>query len=184
MATQTKPVTYDDYRTLPDDGNQYQIIEGELNMSPSPNSLHQVILGKLFTLTNDYVEKNNLGTMILAPLDVVLSMTDVVQPDLMYISSGREDIIAENNIVEAPDLVVEILSPATKTMDRTNKKSLYQRYGAKEYWIVDPLAQTIEQFILQEEKFELNDSLNSSEVLTSSAIEGFTLPVGKVFPSQ
>lgn len=184
MAAQTKPVTYDDYRSLPDDGNQYQIIGGKLIMAPSPTAIHQLILGKLFTLANDYVEKNNLGTMILAPLDVILSMRDVVQPDLMYISRGREDIIAENNVVDAPDWVVEILSPATRTTDRTTKKKLYQRYGVGEYWIVDPIEKTIAQFILQKYTFELVGKFNSTQTLTSSALEGFSLPVGKVFPTQ
>src|SRR5699024_5399029 len=181
MATQTRPVTYDDYRILPDDGNQYQISGGELIMAASPTMIHQLILGRLFTLTNDYVEKHDLGTIILPPADVVLSMTNVVQPDLMYISHEREDIIAENNVVEAPDLVVEILSPATRTMDQTSKKNLYQRYGAGEYWIVDPNEKAIVQFILQEEIFELIDKFNSSQTLASSVLEGFSLPVGKVF---
>lgn len=184
MATRTKPVTYDDYRTLPDDGNQYQIIEGQLIMAPSPTAIHQLILGRLFTLANGYVEKNNLGTIILAPLDVVLSMRDVVQPDLMYISRERADIIAENNVVEAPDLVVEILSPATRTTDRTSKKELYQRYGVREYWIVDPTRKTIEQFILQGQTFELNGTFEASQSITSSTVKGLTMPIGTVFPNQ
>jgi len=184
MATKTKLLTYDDYRTLPDDGNQYQIIGGELIMSPSPTMIHQIISRNLFRVVDHYVSEKKLGEVLYSPADVVLSMRDVVQPDLMYISSNRLDIIAENNIVEAPDLVVEILSEATRTTDRTSKKTLYQRYGVREYWIVDPVSQAIHQFTLLEDTFDLNDTFNSSQTLTSPTLEGFKLAVGKVFPNR
>jgi|SRR5690625_42846 len=184
MAIQTKPVTYDDYRNLPDDGKRYEIIGGKLFMSPSSTSYHQIISSNLFKVLEPYVSERNLGRVLYAPLDVVLSMRDVVQPDLMYISSDRLDIIAENNIVEAPDLVVEILSEATKTVDRTSKKNLYQRYGVREYWIVNSLGGAIEQFILQEQTLELNGTFEPPQTLASSALEGFTLPTDKVFSSQ
>lgn len=108
-------------------------------------------------------------------------MRDVVQPDLMYISARRADIIAENNVVEAPDLVFEILSEESKTIDRTSKKALYEQNGAREYWIVDPQEQTIDQLILREGTFELAGTFDSSQSLTSPAFEGFTLPIDKVF---
>ncbi len=184
MATQTKLLTYDDYRSLPDDGNQYQIIGGRLIMAPSPTMIHQIISRNLFYALNQYVSEKNLGEVLYAPADVVLSMRDVVQPDLMFISAGRADIIAENNVVEAPDLVVEILSEATKTTDRTTKKSLYEQNGVGEYWIVDPLAQTIEQFILREGTLELKDTFDGSQTLTSPTLEGFKLAVGTVFPNR
>jgi Uma2 family endonuclease len=184
MATQTKLLTYDDYRTLPNDGKQYEIIEGELLMSPPPTYLHQVISRNLFKVLDQYVSKNKLGEILYAPFDVVLSMRNVVQPDLMYISSERLDIIAENNVVEAPDLVVEILSEATAGIDRIRKKMLYEKYAANEYWIVDPTKRAIEQFILREQALELNGTFDASQSFLSSAIRGFTMPAGKMFPSQ
>lgn len=95
MATQSKLVTYDDYVTLPDDGNRYEIIGGELLMTPSPTSLHQRISFKLSNSLGNYVGKNDLGYIFYAPMDVVLSFTDVVQPDLMFISKQRSEIISE-----------------------------------------------------------------------------------------
>ncbi|HLR32912.1 MAG TPA: Uma2 family endonuclease [Fodinibius sp.] len=184
MATQSKLLTYDDYRRLPDDVNQYQLIGGQLFMIPSPTYFHQVISRNLFKALDQYVSEKNVGEILYAPFDVVLSMRDVVQPDLMFISRAREDIIAENNVVEAPDLVVEILSDATQTTDRTSKKSLYEKYGTGEYWIVDPTAQTIEQFILREGVLKLKDHLTSSQILASSVIKGFSLPVETVFPNR
>ena len=184
MATQTKPLTYDDYRRLPDDGNQYQLIGGQLIMSPSPTYSHQIISSNLFYALKQYVSEKKVGEILYAPFDVVLSMRDVVQPDLMFISAERADTIAENNVVEAPDLVIEILSEATKTIDRTSKKILYEQNGVREYWIVDPIGQTIEQFILREGVFELNDTFNGSQTLTSPTLEGFSLAVGAVFPNR
>lgn len=184
MITQTKLLTYDDYRTLPDDGNQYELIGGELLMSPSPSSYHQIISSNLFKILESHVSERNLGRVLYAPLDVVLSMRDVVQPDLMYVSSDRADIIAENNVVEVPDLVIEILSEATKTSDQVRKKNLYETYGAGEYWIVDPGEKTIDQFILQGEAFRLSGTFGSSQQLTSPVIDGLTLPVGQVFVNR
>jgi len=181
MATQSKLLTYDDYRNLPNDGNQYQLIKGRLIMSPSPTYFHQIISGNLFRILDPYVYDNKLGKILYAPFDVVLSMRDVVQPDLMYISGRRTDIIAENNVVEAPDLVIEILSEATKTTDRISKKTLYEQNGVREYWVIDPQKETIDQLILRKGTFELAGTSDSSQSLTSPALGGFTLPVDKVF---
>jgi Uma2 family endonuclease len=176
MTIQTNPLTYDDYRTLPNDGKQYEIIGGGLLMSPLPTYSHQVISRNLFKLLDQYISENKLGEIIYAPFDVV-------QPDLMYISRERADIIAENNVVEAPELVVEILSPATRTTDRTSKKALYQ-HGVREYWMVDSTEKTIDQLILKEDTFELNGKLNSSQILTSPTLKGFRIAVGPVFPNR
>ena len=184
MTTQTKLLTYDDYRNLPDDGNQYQLIGGQLIMSPSPTYFHQVISLNLSSALNRYVSENKLGKIIYAPFDVVLSMRDVVQPDLMFIRAERSDIIAEKNVVEAPDLVIEILSEATKTIDRTSKKILYEQNEVREYWIVDPQEETIDQFILREGAFELAGTFDSSQSFTSPALEGFTLSIDKVFTDR
>lgn len=181
MAPQTKSLTYDDYRTLPDDGKQYELIGGELLMSPSPTYFHQVISRNLFKVLDQHVAENKLGEILYAPFDVVLSMRDVVQPDLMYVSRERADIIAENNVVEVPDVVIEILSEATETSDRIRKKTLYETYGASAYWIVDPGDKTIDQFILQGETFRLNGTFGPSQQLTSPVIEGLTVPVEHVF---
>lgn len=183
MATQTKLITYDDYRTLPNDGNQYEVIGGELIMAPSPKTIHQRILRKLLARLNDYVEKSNAGEVFCAPMDVVLSMKDIVQPDLFYVSNERSDIISENNIIEAPDLVIEIISESTKTLDQTRKKTLYEKYGVKEYWLVYPDNEKVEKFILQGETLVLEDELIQAETLNSKTIERFSLQLSEIFTS-
>jgi Uma2 family endonuclease len=185
MTLQTTPVTYDDYRTLPDDGQRYEIIGGELLMSPGATFYHQIIVGNLFRELDNYVHKRKLGNIVLAPFDVVLSMTDVVQPDILYIAKDRSHIISQGkNIIAAPDLVVEVLSESTKTVDRTRKKSLYEKHGVLEYWIVDPSEESVSQLVLDGESFRPADIMGKSQTLISSVIEGLSIPIEKVFLKQ
>jgi|AntRauTorckE6833_2_1112554.scaffolds.fasta_scaffold85826_1 Uma2 family endonuclease len=183
MAAKTTLVTYDDYQNLPDDGKRYEIIGGELFMTPAPSTLHQRILRKLLVKLDIYIEEHGLGEVFSAPTDVILSMTDVVEPDLLFISKKQLKIITKKNIVETPNLVMEILSKNTAAVDRNQKKALYERYGVKEYWIVNPEEKQIEQYVLQDESFALNAQLGASEKLTSKVIEGFSLYLPDVFAS-
>jgi Uma2 family endonuclease len=183
MFPQTQPITYDDYRTLPDDGNRYEIIGGELFMT-SPITQHQRISQRIERALDNYIQEHKLGEYFHAPMDVVLSMRDVVQPDIFYISNQRTHIISQKNVVEAPDLVIEILSESTEIIDRTRKKTLYEKYGVNEYWIVDPFQKTVEQFTLENKNFELNARVEQSQTLVSLVMEGFTLPLDKVFSDQ
>ncbi len=157
----TKLVTYDDYRELPDDGNQYQIIGGELFMTAAPFTRHQRTVRNIFRVLDSYVSENDLGEVYFAPFDVILSMTDVVQPDVLFISREQLNIITQKNIVAAPDLVVEVLSDSTAQIDRNQKKELYAKHGVKEYWIADPHKQTMEQFVLKNDRLELKKQTDS-----------------------
>ncbi|RMD91413.1 MAG: Uma2 family endonuclease, partial [Calditrichaeota bacterium] len=128
--------TYDDYLQLHDDGKRYEIIEGELFMTPAPNIQHQNILSELGERLRKFVLKKHLGIVLYAPCDVILSKTNVVQPDILYVSKINQAIITDKNIQGAPDLVVEITSATTLERDLVLKKKLYGKYGVKEYWIV------------------------------------------------
>lgn len=165
MSTATK-FTYEDYLQLPED-RRYEIIDGELYIVPAPIPYHQKVSRNLEYYLHQHVMEHNLGEVFDAPCDVLLSKTDVVQPDLLFISRARLSIIKERNIQGAPDLVVEILSPASEQRDRGAKRKLYSHTGTQEYWIVDPQAKTIEVFQLTKSGykkaalFEENDSLYS-----------------------
>lgn len=135
--------TYQDYLHMPED-RRYELVEGEFFMVPSPNEPHQRISAEIEYLLQSYVKKRRTGFVYDAPFDVVLSDEDVVQPDIIYVSKERRNIITHNNIQGAPDLVIEILSPKISYRDREIKRKLYYKYGVKEYWIVDPVKQTIE----------------------------------------
>lgn len=180
-STLSRLTTYDDYRHLPDDGKQHQIIGGELFMTPAPSPYHQEISLNLASILNNYVKQYRAGNVYTAPIDVILSMTDVVQPDLVYVSKERLNIITKKNIVDAPDLVVEILSESTETIDRQKKMALYEKHGVKEYWIADPVEKTIEQYLLKDNVLQLQLAAGVSNNLSSVVIEGLAFPVEKVF---
>src|ERR1035438_10503813 len=142
-----KLYTAQDYDRLPE-GAPYQLIEGELIMSPSPTNFHQDIIVTLIGALAPFVKRNRLGKLLVAPLDVHLSPIDVYQPDLIFIRSENVSNVKRNDrIHSAPDLVIEILSPSTANYDYKRKKEIYCQSGVREYWIVDPDAETIEIMI-------------------------------------
>ena len=128
-----------------------------------------------------FASENNLGRVYHAPYDVVLSNTDVVQPDLLFVSNARGDIITPENIQGAPDLVVEILSLSTAERDRTFKRTLYARHGVKEYWMVDTTAKDIAVLLLGDRGFEVVDIYGEGEALTSPTLQGFSLNLDDIF---
>lgn len=144
-------LTYEDYLRLPDDGKRYEVLEGELFVSPAPKTKHQIISGNLFAILHSHVRQRKLGRVLAAPTDVVLSRTNVVQPDLLFISNAHRKILTERNVQGGPDLVVEILSEFTEAQDRTLKMQIYARYGVQQYWLIDPDRETLEVYELDPE---------------------------------
>ena len=132
-------LTYRDYATLPDDGRRYEIHDGELSVTPAPGSAHQMISADLYDVVKAHVKAGNLGLVLYAPLDVILSDTTVVQPDLVYLDPARLGLLTERGIEGPPTLVVEILSPSTRLIDHEHELALYARYRGPHYWIVDSL---------------------------------------------
>jgi Uma2 family endonuclease len=139
--------TYTDYLLLPE-GDRRELIEGDFHVVPSPSFRHQTIAANIGTILINFVRGKALGTVLWAPMDVVLTQESVVQPDILFISNERREVIADNNISGAPDLVVEILSPSTADRDRELKLRLYARHGVREYWIVDPDERTVQVMLL------------------------------------
>lgn len=136
-----------DFDQLPE-GEPCELIQGRFIMSPSPTIRHQTILLQLSVLFAEIAKQNGARTLF-APMDVVLSDDTILQPDLLYVTKDRREIIRQR-VEGPPDLVVEILSPGTERRDRLAKLDLYARYGVSEYWIVDPEAQLFE-FLLNED---------------------------------
>lgn len=180
-TTKARLTTYDHYRHLPDDGKQYQIIGGELFMTPAPTPYHQEVSLNIATSLRNFVQLHRIGKVYTALIDVILSVTDVVQPDIVFIARERLNIITKKNIVEAPDLIVEILSEHTESIDRKKKFTLYEKHGLKEYWLADPSEKTIEQFVLKENSFQLHASINGNQNLSSVVLDKFTLAADDVF---
>jgi len=173
--------TYKDYKSLPEsETKRYELMEGELIMVPSPSFEHQRISRNLEFILHSFVQEKNLGTIVDAPLDVHLG-EDVVQPDILFISKERSPIITEEEIRGAPDLVIEILSPATAERDETYKKTLYARHEVKEYWIVDPEEKTIKVMTLGKAGFESSGTYGKSDILKSSIFSGLAITLSEVF---
>ena len=180
MISTTMKRTYADYLETSDD-ERYELLHGELVMAPAPLIDHQYALINLIIAIGAFVKKHKLGKVYSAPFDVVLSDTNVVQPDLLFVSTARQHSITPENIQGAPDLVVEILSPSTAERDRTVKSDLYAQHGVHEYWIVDPDARSITVFLLNGGAFEEVDTYSAGETLTSPMLAGFSIALDEIF---
>jgi Uma2 family endonuclease len=173
-------LTYEDYCLLPNDGKRYEIIEGELFVTPAPIRPHQKVVSNLVYYLNEYVKTRGGGEVYPAPFDVVFSRFDVVEPDLLYVSEARSSVLTEKNVQGAPDLVVEVLSESTAEMDRTTKLKLYAKHGVTEYWIIDPSNLRTQIFRRAGEGLELAAELTATGSLTSPLFPGFCLPLAKL----
>ena len=188
MTKTVKPrvkFTYEDYKSLPEsETKRYELLGGDLVLVPSPTEYHQRISRNLEFMLWRFVKEQDLGWVYDAPLDVVLGQGDtreVVQPDIFFISKEREKIITAEEIRGAPDLVIEVTSPATEDRDRHYKKTLYARHGVREYWIVDPKGKTAEIYTLGTQGFELVKAYKVGEVLRSTLLEGLEVDLNEVF---
>ncbi|WP_372636422.1 Uma2 family endonuclease [Cohnella sp.] len=160
------PVTYEMYANMEDDGNRYEISDGVLElMSPSPLFIHQFICHKMQVMLDGSCRNDFL--ILAAPLDVILSDTEVRQPDLVMIHLSRTHIISKRGINGAPDLVVEITSEHSLKRDKLTKRNVYAKYGVREYWIVDPSNFTLEQYELHDDYYELLDVYSGEEPVRS-----------------
>ena len=138
-------LTYEDYLQLPENGGtRYEILDGDLAVTPSPTTVHQEVLLNLFRILDRHVQERSLGKIFLAPTDVILAETSIVLPDLLFVASARSSIIKRRAVEGPPDLIVEVLSRKTSKRDRDTKLKLYARYGVAHYWIVHPDARWME----------------------------------------
>jgi Uma2 family endonuclease len=166
-------LTYADFAARPDDGHRYQLLEGELVMTPSPDRWHQKVLRDLALALQAYVEEHVLGEIYFAPLDVTLDDRNVVQPDILFVSNERSGILQGDRVIGAPDLCVEILSPGTERIDRVRKLELYARFGVTHYWIVDLQARSIEEYVLARDVYRVGSITGYDEPFRPGALPGF-----------
>ena len=176
-------LTYDDFVLFPDDGKRHELIDGEHYVTPSPNLKHQAVSGNLLGLVWAYLRENPIGKVYAAPLDVVFSHFDVVEPDLLYVSEARRNVLTAKNVQGAPDLVVEIGSPNTRRRDEKLKHQLYERFNVTEYWVVDPDIDVVRVYRLEIGKFQRAQELSQDhgDVLTTPLLPGLALPLSEIF---
>ena len=177
-------LTYDDFLLFPDDGRRHELIDGEHYVTPSPNVRHQEILGRLHLLIGTWLQGHRVGKIFVAPLDVLFSRFDVVEPDLLYVSNERAaEVLSVQHLTGAPDLVIEIASPGTRNRDETIKRRLYERSSVTEYWVVDPDIDVIRIYRRSGERFErpVELSREADDVLTTALLPGLEMPLARVF---
>ncbi|MFQ5629708.1 MAG: Uma2 family endonuclease [bacterium] len=173
--------TYEDYKQLPDDRWIYEIIEGELYMSPAPKPRHQKSVLKLGSKLDLFCEEHSVGEIYVAPIDVKLpGFADPVQPDVVFVLHNRLSIVKEDYIEGAPDFLAEVLSPSNWIVDRQKKFEIYAKAGVKEYWIIDPKMRTIEQFVLRDSNYELLGKFEEGEAVRSEVVQGFSIEVNEI----
>lgn len=172
--------TYDDYALLPED-RRYEVIDGELFVTPSPSLLHQAVSERIGYALSQHLKRTGAGVIFYAPCDVVLSVHDVVQPDILVVTTEQRAILSDKFVAGAPSLVVEVLSPSTESRDRVAKAKRYAAFGVREMWLVDPAENTIEVLTNEGDGFRRARLYAEIDVVRSTILEGFELDVAPVF---
>lgn len=179
MAVQRDRITYRDYLQMPED-SRYEVLEGDLRMVPAPGEKHQRLVGRIYRVLAGQVEKLGLGAVYIAPFDVLLADDAVVQPDVLVVLTENLGIIAPEGVRGAPDLVVEVLSPATAQRDRGVKRRLYGRHGVKEYWIIDPDDLSVEVAVNLGGRMETRGLFGAGDDVASQVLSEVDLPVDEL----
>jgi len=183
-AGEGQKLTYDDYLLFPDDGMRHELIDGEHYVTPSPILRHQAISGRLFLAIGSWLRDHPTGQIFYAPLDVIFSHFDVVEPDLLYVSNERApELLSGKWVTGAPDLVIEIASPGTRRRDETIKRRLYEGSNVLEYWVVDPDIDVIRVYRRSGDQYDsaMELSAEAGDVLTTTLLPGLKIPLAAVF---
>ena len=175
-------LTYADYVALPNDGKRYEIHDGELSVTPAPGRTHQRLVLELGSLLNAHVKARSLGEIDIAPFDVILDDTSIVQPDVVYIARDRSGVVSERGVHGVPTLAIEIMSPSTVQIDRGTKLQLYARHRVPHYWIVDPVARTVEAYTLHAGAYELSVRVAGDEALRAEPFPDLEILLASLWP--
>jgi Uma2 family endonuclease len=187
MATTVhRRLTYAEFQDLPREEaghRQMELIDGEVFVTPAPNTPHQRTVRRLLRALDAFVEKNALGEIFVAPYDVVFSKWTALEPDLLFIQKDRTGVITDANVQGPPDLVVEILSPSTRRHDRERKLHVYEEAGVPEVWYLDSAARTAEILDLAADgRYEIVAQLSGNDLVESKVMAGLVLRLAEVFP--
>jgi Uma2 family endonuclease len=161
----------------PDDGLRYEVIDGELYVSPAPGERHQNASMVLSSILHVHVRTHDLGRVYAAPFGVILDEDNGVQPDIVFVSRERLDIISERGLESAPDLVVEILSPSTRRRDIGIKLRRYAASRVPHYWTLDPRRRTLEARRLVDGEYELTGVYGPGDVFRPELFPGLEIPI-------
>jgi Uma2 family endonuclease len=177
-------VSYADLECMPEDGRRYELYDGEVFVVPAPILRHQIVSQRLWWILDDYAKRSG-GLAVISPMDVIFSQFDVVQPDVMFIHASRLNSVSlDARIQQAPDIVVEVLSPSTASNDRGRKMRMFLRYNVPEYWIVDPVAERIEIYSLAGTEYGLARSVSGEALVQSAVLSDLSFTASAIFPGR
>lgn len=177
---ETDLLTVADYRATPE-GSRYQLIDGELVMSPSPNRFHQGIVWNLSQMLGRYLASNPLGRVYFAPFDVYLSEHNVLQPDVLFVAAENFSRFSDDGLHGAPDLVIEVLSPGTAQLDKKSKRKVYAQAGVKEMWLVDPLLLQVQRYVFMQDPAKPVQLIEENETFSTPLLPGLVLSAAEIF---
>lgn len=184
MSAKVEPLlTVADLDAMPDDGNYYELFEGEIFVSRAPSLSHQRVLGNIYAIIRAYLEQNPIGEILLTP-GVIFDDLNSAIPDAVFISNRRRrESISGERIVGAPELMIEIVSPGKENerRDRVVKRQVYGKHGVKEYWIADPQNRSLEIYRLRRHTLTLVGTLIDEDEISSSMLPGFKCRVSQIF---
>ena len=184
MSARVEPLlTIDVLEALPDDGNRYELFEGELFVSRAPGISHQRVLGNIYALIRAYLEQNPAGEVLLTP-GMIFDEFNSAIPDAVFVSDRlKSEIISGERIVRAPELVIEVVSPGTENArrDREMKRQVYGKHGVKEYWVADPPNRYLEIYRLKRRTLALAETLMDDDEVTSPVLPGFKCRARQIF---
>ena len=175
------PHTYEDYAAVPSDGRRWELIDGEFEVTPAPGTRHQTVSRRLQHELMRQLEDSGLASVFDAPIDVILSDHDVLQPDLVIVGTARSHLVTERGIEGSPDVVVEILSASTRVIDRRVKPRTYARYSIPEYWIVDGDLGQIELYRLGTDGYRLEMRFYRGSRLVTPSFAEVDVDLARVF---
>ena len=184
MSAKVDPLlTVADLELMPDDGNRYELFEGEIFVSRAPSLSHQRILGNIYLLLRNYLDQNPIGEIVLTP-GVIFDEYNSAIPDIVFLTNQQVgNVGSEERIYEAPALAIEIVSPGKENArrDREVKRQVYGKHGVKEYWIADPESRALEIYRLEEQGLKLAATLAGDDEVTTPVLPGFRCKARQIF---
>ena len=182
VVTTRHKVTYAELASWPDDGRRYELYDGEVSVVPAPLPRHQLAMLELQDHLRTYVSGHG-GLLIVSPIDIVFTETNVLQPDIVVFTAQRRHLVAlDEPIRSRPDVAVEVISPSTERNDRGRKLAAFQRFGVPEYWILDPVAEQVELLRLQKGRYAAPRLSRRGQMFGSRVLAGFSCDVASLFP--
>ena len=176
--------TVEEFWSLPESVLPVEYVDGEIIMAPTPTIPHQRLVRRISFALQSFIEEHGLGEIFFSPLDVVLPTGEVVQPDIFFLTTRQgESAVSEKRVYVVPPLAVEILSPGTAAHDMITKREIYEKNGAREYWIVNAKTRGIAQLVLRKKRYVVKE-LGEADTIKSPVLEGFEMSVGELLGSK